>query len=369
MTDAETVSARAAKRDDGSVGVRDRILILPSVICSHIVAERIADRVSDAVAAPHDHGCAQLGADVEQTMRTFRNLAANPNVAGTVIVGLGCETVQSDDVSDTLKERDVPVREVAIQDVGGTDECIEAGLDLARELVADRTMNADIDVPLSDLTVGVVTSDLRDSTTDVAEPIVGDVVEDVVEAGGRVIVGGTERFLAHPDATRVHTAPEAAEDLHALLDRHQGRRSKVTRVRRTAANRSIESLTDVLGDRQIEEVVRYGERASLSDGVALLDAPSEFAEAATGLVAAGANVIVHVTADGVTTGHPLVPVLKVSGDETAVAALPNDIDVNAREATPRALRERILAVANGDRCCAEAHGVTEFAITRVGPSM
>ncbi|ELK44610.1 Altronate dehydratase-like protein, partial [Haloferax sp. BAB-2207] len=92
-------SFSGSRRPDGRLGIRDRVLVLPSVICSHVVAEEIAARSPGTVAAPHDHGCGQLGADAEQTERTLVGLAGNPNVAGTVVVGLGCETVRSDAVA------------------------------------------------------------------------------------------------------------------------------------------------------------------------------------------------------------------------------------------------------------------------------
>lgn len=76
-----------------------------------------------------------------------------------------------------------------------------------------------------------------------------------------------------------------------------------------------------------------------------------------------------MTGDGVPTGHPLVPVLKVCGDSETLAALPADIDIDARTVTPVELTESVLAVANGKWTSPEYHGVTEFAITRVGPSM
>jgi altronate dehydratase large subunit len=103
--------------------------------------------------------------------------------------------------------------------------------------------------------------------------------------------------------------------------------------------------------------------------VGLVDAPARFEEAATGLAAAGAGLVVHVTGEGVPSGHPLVPVVKVSGDAETVAALPDDIDVDATATDANELLERVLAVADGDASCAEVHGLTEFAITRVGPSM
>ena len=356
-------------RGDRGTGVRNRVLVLPSVICSHVVADRIADRVPEAVSASHDHGCAQIGADNEQTRRTFLGLGANPNVAGTVVVGLGCEVLQSDEVAADMADRGVPVRELSIQGVGGTDECVERGVDLARELVDDARASERATADPGDLTLGVVASDLRDSTVGTADPLVGELVSSVVEAGGRVLLAGTERFTAHPDAALDATARGAREGMAALLEAHRDRPARATRVRAEALDYGFDDLARQWDGLRIEEVVRYGDPATLDDGVALVDAPARFEEAATGLAAAGASLVVHVTGEGVPAGHPLVPVLKVSGDPETVAALPDDIDVDATTTGPQALADRVLAVADGEPSRAEVHGLTEFAITRVGPSM
>ncbi|ELZ27946.1 Altronate dehydratase-like protein [Halogeometricum pallidum JCM 14848] len=355
-------------RDDGSIGVRDNVLVLPSVICSHIVADRIATRVDNAVSAPHDHGCAQLGADNEQTRRTFLSLAQNPNIAGTVVVGLGCEEIQSADVAGELESRNVPVRELSIQGVGGTDECVERGVDAASDLVSSRRTDRS-DATIGDLTLGIVSSDLDASTVDVADPLVGHVARAVVAAGGRVVVAGNERVVAHSEAVRETTDETARDSLDDLVARHDGHPPRATRVGRFARKRSFEEVTRSWGTRDVSEVLAYGERASVSEGLALVDAPSRFGEATTALAAAGANVVVHVTGDGILAGHPLVPVVKVTGDPGTAAALPDDIDVEAANADADDLLETLVAVANGERCRAEEHGLTEFAITRVGPSM
>jgi altronate dehydratase large subunit len=355
-------------RSSGSVGVRDAVLILPSVICSQFVAERIAARVDGAIATPHDHGCAQLGADNEQTRRTFLSLAQNPNVAGTVVVGLGCEEVQSADVAGTLEELGVAVRELSIQGVGGTDECVEEGVRAARELVdTHRPQHTDAD--LSELTLGVVSSDLDASTVDTADPLVGGLARAVVAAGGRVVAAGSERLVAHPDAARDACTEGALPGLEALLERHAGHPARATRVGEFARSHSFAEATGAWGGLPITDVLAYGERASHGEGLAIVDAPSRFGEATTGLAAAGANLVVHVTGDGILAGHPVVPVLKVTGDPGTAAALPNDVDVDATTATPDDLLERVLDVADGAETCAESHGLTEFSITRIGPSM
>jgi altronate dehydratase large subunit len=357
------------RRSDGRLGVRNQVLVLPSVICSHLIAEEIAARADRAVAAPHDHGCAQLGADNDQTKETFLGVGSNPNIAGTVVVGLGCEHVQSDAVAAALSDRDLPVREVAIQDAGGTEPCIKQGIEAVSDLgehieTATRKRSS-----LGDLTVGIVSSDLGDSTMREADPLVGEFARTVIEAGGRVIVAGNERFTAHPKETLAAADRDTILDVEAFLKRHQNLPARAMRVHSKARERGFKDSTRFCGDLPIREVVSYGEVATHDQGLAIVDAPSRFEEAATGLAAAGAQIVLHITGEGIPTGHPIVPVLKVSANKDTLAALPDDIDIDASAVTPTDLTERVLTIANGEKTCTERHGITEFAITRVGPSM
>ena len=356
------------RRPDGRLGVRNHVLVLPSVICSHLVAEQIAERSPGAVATPHDHGCAQLGADNDQTERTLVSVGQNPNVAGTVVVGLGCEEVQSDAVAAALDDRGHPVRELAIQDVGGTDECIDAGVSAVNELRAAADAATAAPASLDELAIGVVVGDVADSTVEYANPLVASLVERVTDAGGRVLVAGNERFAAHPETTRARATDAAADVVDAFLDRYEDVPARATRVHVDALTRGPADATGFLGDRPIDDVVDYGGRAE-TDGVTLVDAPSRFEEATTGLAAAGAHLVVHVTADGVPAGHPVVPVLKLSGDERTIEALPEDVDVDATTASADDLAAAVRGIADGSETHAETHGLTEFAITRVGPSM
>lgn len=360
-TDAWPAAAYA--RPDG-IGVRNRLLVLPSVICSRLVADRIADDVPGAVSAGHDHGCAQLGADEAQTERTLEGVATNPNVAGAVVVGLGCEGVQSDRLAGTLADRGVPVRELSIQGVGGSDEAVERGVDAARDLSkrASRTATAD----LGDLTVGVVSSDLQASTIDHADPLIGAFVDRVVDAGGRVVVAGTERVRPHGDAVRETMTPDTAD---RYADTIESSPSRTAGLVHRAAARSFDDIASLWGGRPIRDVLSYGASATHDSGVALVNAPTGFAEASTALAAAGAHVVLHATADGIPTGHPIVPVCKVTGDEETSAALNGDIDVDARTAGVDDLSSLVGRVVGGEETGAERHGLTAFAISRAGPSM
>lgn len=285
------------------------------------------------------------------------------------MVGLGCEVLQSDEVAADMSSLDTPIRELSIQGAGGTDECITEGIQHVEELVEIAETTNQTTADLGDLTLGIVSSDLRGSTIDNADPLIGAVSEAVVEAGGRVIVAGIERFTAHPEAALAATSSTAEEPLESILANWRNRPAKMTRVRSDAESYEFGDLAALWGNQPLDAAVSYGESPAIDSGVAVLDAPSQFEEAATGLAAAGAQVVLHATADGIPTGHPLVPVIKVSGDQQTVEALPSDIDLDATRADPSEATDLLRAVAGGDQSAAESHGLTEFAITRVGPSM
>ncbi|MFC6907187.1 UxaA family hydrolase [Halalkalicoccus tibetensis] len=357
------------ERSAGTVGIRNRVLVLPSVICSHIVAENIGEQIQNAVVAPHDHGCAQIGSDKEQTQRTYIGIGTNPNIAGVLVVGLGCEGLQSGDVAELLDQAGCAVKEISIQDVGGTDPCIEQGTQIAKELVSDAQTTGRVHADLSDLTVGIVASDCDSSSLDIADPIIGKAAKSVTEAGGRVLVAGSERVLPHRGALQSRLDATAQNQLEELYGRHEGNVSRTARVEEKARQVDFEALSRLWDDQPIDEIIPYGGTPNFKTGVGLLDAPSRFSEAATGLAAAGAQLVLHSTSEGIPAGHPLVPILKITGDEDTYAALPNDIDINANAASADDVLQAIGETANGEQTCTEKHGLTTFAITRVGPSM
>lgn len=360
----------AYRRANGGVGVRNRVLVVPSVICSHVVADRIADAVEGAVSLPHDHGCAQIGHDHARTERTLLSLTRNPNVAGVTVVGLGCEHLQSGPFADRVRDSGVPTRELSIQDVGGSDVCETEGARLTRELIEEERPSADAKSTLGDLTVGIVSSDLAPSTTDVADPLVGETVNHLLAAGARVVVAGSERLVSHRDAAVGRAADEeVAASIRDAVTRVSDRPGNVRRISRRARELPFEATVGTWGDADVAEFVPYGARVTVDRGLVVADAPSRFEEAATALAAAGASVIVHVTAEGIPTGHPVVPVVKVTGDATTADVLATDVDLDAREATPEALLATLYRAADGEPTAAERHGLTQFAINRSGPSM
>src|SRR4030042_3894115 len=127
------------RREGGMAGVRNHVLILPSVVCANRVARGIAQMVRGTTWIEHQHGCTQLGADAELSKRVLVGHGTHPNVYGVVVVGLGCETLRAQDVAAEIKNAcpDKPVQLVIIQDEGGSVKSIVAGASAASAMVGE----------------------------------------------------------------------------------------------------------------------------------------------------------------------------------------------------------------------------------------
>src|SRR5262245_24101221 len=125
------------KRADGSVGVRNHVLVIPTVICAAVVAERIAASIEPVGSAlPHLAGCGQIGPDMSVTHETLAAYARHPNVGAVVVVALGCEQVVAQHLADAARQSGRPAQIVSIQGEGGTVRATARGVEIARELAA-----------------------------------------------------------------------------------------------------------------------------------------------------------------------------------------------------------------------------------------
>jgi len=159
------------RRSDGKVGIRNDILVMPSVTCANIVAENIARQIG-AKCVTHQHGCAQLKKDMEFTKKTIMGFCLNPNVGGIIIVGLGCEGLTAQTLAAEIKEKtDRPVECLIIQDQG-TDKTIELGVKIGEEMKKKIARERE-EISLSDITLALECGG-SDVTSGLAANPVGD---------------------------------------------------------------------------------------------------------------------------------------------------------------------------------------------------
>lgn len=176
------------RRPDGRVGVRNHVLILPTIVCATQTAQRITELVQGTVTMIHQHGCAQVGVDYEQTFRTYVGLGTNPNVYGVVVLGLGCETHQAHRVAEAIAQTGKPVELVTIQDSGGTLMAVAKGARVAAQLVQDASMLQREPCHVSELIVGTECGGSDACSGLSANPAVGKVSDWIVDLGGTAIL-------------------------------------------------------------------------------------------------------------------------------------------------------------------------------------
>src|SRR5207237_637329 len=205
-----TVSFLDYRRPDARVGIRNHVLVVPTVICSAVVAERIAESIAPVGAAlPHLAGCGQLGPDLALTHETLAAYCRHPNVGAVIVVALGCEQVVAQRLADEARRAGKDAYIVAIQSEGGTLRATAKGIDIARELAASVSRIEPVKGGGSDYTSGLASN-----------PAVGRVADRHVSLGGSVVLGeiaeimGAEHLLADR-ASR----PEAAAQLLRVVNR------------------------------------------------------------------------------------------------------------------------------------------------------
>jgi hypothetical protein len=153
--------------DNRGVGVRHHQLILPSVVCSTHVARRIADEVG-AVTFAHQHGCGIIGEDVQGIDDFFADLANHPNVSSVLIVGLGCETIQGQELGARLSAQNKSTRYQIIQESGGVEGTVQKGKEIATSLSQE---TPPIHQEISQLVVGLDLEKENDFTSNLVRAL------------------------------------------------------------------------------------------------------------------------------------------------------------------------------------------------------
>jgi len=361
------------RRESGPAGARDFIAVVPTVGCVNEVARRIAAAVKDARPMLHHQGCCQLPTDVRIVTDVLAGVCNNPNVAGVVLVSLGCESVNAEDVVAAVSDRK-PVELVRVQAMGGITNAVRSGIQSAMKL-ASVLSGVRVDSPPSDLVVGVKCG-ASDTTSGLASnTAVGAAVDRLVREGATVVFGETTEVIgAEHILSRRASNPEVAEKLLACVRSMEGRanalgvdmrggqptegniRGGLTTIEEKSLGAIVKS-----GTLPITDVVSYGERPQ-GPGLYFMDSPGREMEFLTGLASAGCQVMLFSTGIGAPQGFPLAPVVKVSGNSKTCQMLSEYIDLDVSGIVQGSLTvaqagdmvfEKALAVFSGEQVKAE----------------
>lgn len=390
------------RREDGRVGTRNIILIVPTSMCSSHEALQISmqaefelysrsrfPNVDGVIAIPHNKGCGcQDGSNLDITLRTLANYAAHPNVGGVVMLDLGCEKTNLS-VMEKYQLRhkttlNKPFVRLGVQDSGGTSETILRGLAAVREMLPKVNQQERAPFPMSELVLGVKCGGSDGLSGISANPSLGNVSDRLIRSGGTVLMTEIPEFFGaeHLLARRAKDV-ETARAVYGLVDWYREYASRSGAVLNEnpspgniaggLLNIAIKSLGAIAkgGLTRVEGVTDYAEPPQ-GRGLQLMQGPGYDQESTPGLVAAGATVVIFTTGRGTTIGNAIAPVIKLASNNDVFRRMQSDIDLSAGDVvdgteTIEHAGERIFQhlrrVASGEiPAMAETHKHREFQI-------
>ena len=377
------------RRPDGRVGVRNRVLILPASVCASDTARIIAQQVEGAVSFNNQQGCSQVGPDQQFTMDVMAGYAANPNIYGTVVVSLGCENCQMDLVTAAIRERtNKPMEQVIIQEAGGTLKAVEIAVRYAKQMVAEAALLQKEEFPLSELIVGTECGGSDPTSGLAANPAIGAMSDLVVKAGGTSILCETSEFIGAEHILARRAANKEVHDrIYEITTRFENHFHAVgedVRAGNPSPGNKAGGITTLEekslgcihkgGHSTINAVYDYAKQVKSKQGLVIMDTPGNDPASVAAMVAGGAQVVVFSSGRGSPVGHPIVPVVKITGNKLTFAAMEDNIDFSAApliygEKTVEELGEDLLKMvietACGKQTKAEALGFVETAIARI----
>jgi (2R)-sulfolactate sulfo-lyase subunit beta len=376
------------RRENGRVGVRNHVVILPVDDISNAACEAVAGHIEGTLALPHSYGRLQYGEDLELHFRTMIGTGSNPNVAAAVVIGI--EENWTKRVADGIAKTGKPVASFSIEGSGDLETVRRASWK-AKEFVQWASELRREAVELKDLTVSIKCGE-SDTTTGLGScPTVGTAVDLLVDEGASVFFGETSELTGgeHLIAERMAT-PELREKFTGIYDAYvsgiesrgvdllgsQPTQGNVAGGLSTIEEKALGNI-EKTGSREVIGVLEPAEAPQDGPGLYFMDSSSAAAEHVTLMAAGGAVVHMFPTGQGNVVGNPIIPVIKVTANPNTASSMAEHIDVDvsgllSREITvPEAgelLMDNLKRTVNGRVTSAEALGHREFSMTRLYPS-
>ena len=380
------MNVNAYLRPDGRIGVRNHVVVLPAVLCANEIARRMADAVDGAVALAHAGGCT-CGEDVARTERVMAGLGSHPNVAGALVLGLGCENCDSEKVTRQIAEQCPwkPLERLVIQEVG-VSRAIREGTAILEKMVGKASGQKRTEVGLDGLTLALECGGSDATSGLAANPALGVAVDRLIAEGGSAMFSETTEAIgtAHLLARRAANA-QVAERIVETIDRAEARMvpllapgehfltsGNVAGGLTTLEEKSLGCICKT-GSVPIAEVVEYGVPPR-ARGLVLVDGTGFDVPSMTGMVAAGAQVVAFTTGKGSPVGYPIAPVIKITGNPDTYEKLHEVIDVNAGTiirgqgdlaGVADEILRTVVETAGGKATKSEAFGFADFSVSTI----
>ncbi len=379
------------RRLDGSVGIRNLVGIISTVTCANQAASDIAVHLPGAAVFTHQQGCGLLSEDTDMVHRTLVNLGRNPNLGAVLVVGLGCESIDSIRVAEEIAAAGKPVEVLSIQKAGGFFAAVAEGGLKAQKLAAEISRISPQPADIGSLKIGIKCG-ASDPTSGLASnPAVGKAADLLIAAGGSVVFGETTELIGAEHLLEDRCAtPEVSSKLFKMIQRKEERvrsaggdmrggnpsKGNIEAGLTTIEEKSIGAVVKA-GTGKIVDCLEYGTSPGSEKGLYFVDSPGREPELLAALAAAGCQLILFSTGIGAPQGFPFVPVLKVSGNKFTVDRLADFIDIDVSpvmlggetlESAGLRVLNKTIGIASGEKTKAEIIGyVGSTAIYQNGP--
>lgn len=374
------------RRENGRVGVRNHVIILPVDDLSNAAAQAVAHNIKGCMALPHPYGRLQFGADLELHFRTLIGTGSSPNVAAVVVIGI--EEGWTQRVVDGIAKTGKPAAGFGIELHGDHDTIMRASRQ-AKQYVQWASTLAREESPLRDLWVSTKCGESDTTSGSAANPTAGNAFDKLYERGVTLVFGETTEITGgeHLVAKRCRT-PEIAAQFMAMFNRYQqvidGHKvgdlseSQPTKGNIAGGLTTIEekALGNIqkIGKRCVVDGVLDKAEAPTGPGLWFMDSSSAAAEMVTLVAAAGFVVHFFPTGQGNVIGNPILPVIKLCANPRTVRTMSEHIDLDVSGLLRRdinldqagdLLLDMMLKTANGRLTSAEVLGHREFVLTRL----
>jgi (2R)-sulfolactate sulfo-lyase subunit beta len=334
----EDIQLSGYRRENGSVGVRNHILILSVDDISNAAIEGVSRLINGTLALPHPYGRLQFGEDLDLTFRTLIGAGRNPNVAAAIVIGI--EPNWTDYIVKGIAETGKPVSGFSIERSGDL-KTIEMASRKAKEYVHWASELPRVPVEIGDMTISTKCGE-SDTTSGLASnPTVGRVFERLESMGATLIFGETSEVTGAEDKIAKNCiTPEVGEEFlqtfQAYQDFIEGQGADLLGSQPTQGNirgglTTIEEKAlgnvEKMGRCKVQSVLKPAEEPK-GKGLHFMDSSSAAAEMVTLCAAAGASVHFFTTGQGNIVGNPILPVIKMSANPLTVKTMSEHIDVD-----------------------------------------
>lgn len=377
---------RGYRRDNGRVGVRNHVIVLPVDDISNAAAEAVANNIKGTMALPHPYGRLQFGEDLELHFRTLIGTGCNPNVAAVVVIGI--EEGWTKRVVDGIAATGKPVMGFSIELHGDHDTIMRASR-TAKEFVHYATALQRSECPISDLWVSTKCGESDTTSGCGANPTVGNAFDKLYALGNTLVFGETSELTGGEHIVAERCANDAVrEKFMKMFNRYQDmidrwKTSDLSESQPTKGN--IAGGLTTIEEKALGNIQKIGKKCRIDGvldkaemptgkGLWFMDSSSAAAEMVTLCAASGYAVHFFPTGQGNVIGNPILPVIKICANPRTVRTMSEHIDVDTSGLLQRdidldqagdKLLECMLATANGRWTAAEALGHREFVLTRL----